>query len=85
MGGLSKGAIYHHFKSKDDILMAVTRWYVCQDVKPFPLPHEASRISFRRLSDEVKNGRRYIIFPEGGYDHNKNELQDFMAGRQRPV
>ena len=24
MGGLSKGAIYHHFKSKDDILMAVT-------------------------------------------------------------
>ena len=23
-GGLSKGAIYHHFKSKDDILMAVT-------------------------------------------------------------
>jgi AcrR family transcriptional regulator len=24
LGGLSKGAIYHHFKSKDDILMAVT-------------------------------------------------------------
>ncbi len=33
-----------------------------------------------QISDEVKNGRRYIIFPEGGYDHNKNELQDFMAG-----
>lgn len=24
LGGLSKGAIYHHFKSKDDILMAVS-------------------------------------------------------------
>ncbi len=33
-----------------------------------------------KIADEVKGGRRYIIFPEGGYDHNKNELQDFMAG-----
>lgn len=33
-----------------------------------------------KIADEVKNGRRYIVFPEGGYDHNKNELQDFMAG-----
>ena len=24
LGGLSKGAIYHHFKSKEDILVAVT-------------------------------------------------------------
>lgn len=24
MGGLSKGAIYHHFKSKEEILIAVT-------------------------------------------------------------
>ena len=24
LGGLSKGAIYHHFKSKEDILTAVT-------------------------------------------------------------
>ena len=23
LGGMSKGAIYHHFKSKEDILMAV--------------------------------------------------------------
>lgn len=33
-----------------------------------------------KIADEVKEGRRYIVFPEGGYDHNKNELQDFMAG-----
>ena len=33
-----------------------------------------------QISGEVKEGRRYIVFPEGGYDNNKNELQDFMAG-----
>lgn len=33
-----------------------------------------------KISDEVKEGRRYIVFPEGGYDHNRNELQEFMAG-----
>ncbi len=34
----------------------------------------------KTMADEVKNGRRYILFPEGGYDHNHNELQDFMPG-----
>lgn len=29
---------------------------------------------------EVKTGRRYIIFPEGGYDHNKNEVHEFLPG-----
>lgn len=33
-----------------------------------------------KIADEVKGGRRYIIFPEGGYDNNKNELQDFRPG-----
>lgn len=32
------------------------------------------------IAEEVKNGRRYIIFPEGGYDHNKNDLQEFKPG-----
>lgn len=29
---------------------------------------------------EVTNGRRYIIFPEGGYSHNRNTVCDFMPG-----
>ena len=33
-----------------------------------------------KIAEEVKQGRRYIIFPEGGYDHNRNDMQDFMAG-----
>lgn len=33
-----------------------------------------------KISDEVKAGRRYIVFPEGGYDNNRNELQEFLPG-----
>ena len=32
------------------------------------------------IADEVKNGRRYIIIPEGGYEHNRNNLQEFRPG-----
>lgn len=32
------------------------------------------------ITEEVKQGRRYIIFPEGGYDNNQNSLQPFHAG-----
>lgn len=33
-----------------------------------------------KVAEEVKQGRRYIVFPEGGYDHNRNDLQQFMPG-----
>lgn len=29
---------------------------------------------------QVKNGRKYIIFPEGGYSDNNNTVHDFMPG-----
>jgi 1-acyl-sn-glycerol-3-phosphate acyltransferase len=29
---------------------------------------------------EVKTGRRYIIFPEGGYYHNRNDVHEFLPG-----
>jgi len=32
------------------------------------------------IVDEVKAGRRYIVFPEGGYYHNRNEVHDFLPG-----
>lgn len=32
------------------------------------------------IIQEVKQGRRYIIFPEGGYENNGNELQKFLPG-----
>ena len=34
-----------------------------------------------KMADELKDGRRYIIFPEGGYsDEKKNTLWDFRPG-----
>ena len=32
------------------------------------------------VTKQVKEGRRYIIFPEGGYDDNNNDVHEFMAG-----
>ena len=39
-----------------------------------------SLMIINEVAEEVKQGRKYIIFPEGGYDKNHNEMQDFMAG-----
>ncbi len=36
--------------------------------------------SIKQMADEVKSGRRYILFPEGGYDHNQNKVQEFLPG-----
>ncbi|MCR5800716.1 MAG: 1-acyl-sn-glycerol-3-phosphate acyltransferase [Lachnospiraceae bacterium] len=36
--------------------------------------------SIRRITAEVKEGRKYILFPEGGYYHNRNNVQEFMPG-----
>lgn len=32
------------------------------------------------VATEIKAGRRYILFPEGGYDHNHNSLRGFLPG-----
>ena len=33
------------------------------------------------VAKEVKNGRRYILFPEGGYEfNNKNQIGEFKSG-----
>lgn len=32
------------------------------------------------VTKQVKEGRRYIIFPEGGYTDNKNNVCDFLPG-----
>jgi len=36
--------------------------------------------TMKKLVEEVKAGRKYIIFPEGGYTDNGNNLQEFKAG-----
>lgn len=34
----------------------------------------------KEISEEVAEGRKYIIFPEGGYFHNHNQVQEFKPG-----
>lgn len=36
--------------------------------------------TIKKLINEVNEGRKYVIFPEGGYDHNGNNLQEFKPG-----
>lgn len=36
--------------------------------------------AIREVAKEVKDGRNFVIFPEGGYDNNQNCLQEFLAG-----
>ncbi len=34
----------------------------------------------REMADETKQGRKFIIFPEGGYHHNGNRTTEFKPG-----
>lgn len=36
--------------------------------------------TIHQVIHEIKEGRRYLIFPEGGYTDNKNCLQEFRPG-----
>lgn len=41
---------------------------------------QAMRI-IKEIANDVKAGKRYIIFPEGGYEfNNKNQVSDFKPG-----
>lgn len=45
----------------------------------FDDPRQQLRV-LSQLADEVRNGRRYLIFPEGKWGDNKNTLQEFHSG-----
>lgn len=42
-------------------------------------PRQQVRI-IQEVSEEIHQGRRYLLFPEGGYTDNKNNLQSFHNG-----
>ena len=35
---------------------------------------------FKEIGEEVKEGKNFLIFPEGKYEDNKNTLQEFHTG-----
>ena len=45
LGGLSKGAIYHHFKSKEDILVAVTEKMTAESNRMLAVIRDRSHLS----------------------------------------
>lgn len=48
----------------------------------FQDPRQQLRV-LQEISQEVAAGRKFLIFPEGGYTDNKNQLQKFNAGCMR--
>ncbi len=66
LGGLSKGAIYHHFKSKEDILVAVTD----------RITGESNRMITRIRDSQGLNGKDKLktIFKESIMRSVQNEL-----------
>lgn len=43
------------------------------------VPRKAVKV-MNEIMEETKKGKRYIIFPEGYYDNNKNSINEFKAG-----
>ncbi len=41
--------------------------------------------TMNRVGQALAEGRRIIIFPEGGYFHNRNNVQEFMPGAFKPA
>lgn len=41
--------------------------------------------TMQKMTAEVRDGRKYIVFPEGGYFHNRNEVQEFLPGAFKPA
>jgi len=82
LGGLSKGAIYHHFESKEDILIAVTDRMTAESNQMLAVIRDRSDLSgeeklktiFREsISRPVQND----IFTVAPDFHNNPKLQPF--------
>ena len=80
LGGLSKGAIYHHFKSKEDILMAVRERITAGSNHMFLLVQDRSDLNGREklktifkesVSQPVQNDI-FTVAPD--FDHNPRFL-----------
>ena len=63
LGGLSKGAIYHHFKSKEDILTAVVDRITYESNKLLAKFHNNPKLFSSLLNDTIKEVAPNYIQP----------------------
>jgi 1-acyl-sn-glycerol-3-phosphate acyltransferase len=66
-------------KSADRLLARQVCGLVEGKTISFTDPRQQIRV-LNEIAEDVKAGKRYLIFPEGGYDDNKNDLQEFKSG-----
>ena len=79
LGGLSKGAIYHHFKSKEDILVAVTDRMTTESNEMLAAIRDRSDLNGREklkaiFSESIKRPVQNDIFTVAPDFHNNPKL-----------
>lgn len=70
-------------RSHGFILGSVTDFLMAKRVKFDDLKSQI--VMYNEMTEEIKNGKRFIVFPEAGYKDNKNTLQDFNTPCFAPV
>lgn len=66
-------------KSADRLLARQVCGLVDGKTISFTNPRQQINV-LNEIAQDVKAGKRYIIFPEGGYTDNRNNLQEFKTG-----
>jgi 1-acyl-sn-glycerol-3-phosphate acyltransferase len=66
-------------KSADRLLARQVCGLVEGKTISFTDPRQQIRV-LNEIAEDVKAGKRYLIFPEGGYKDNHNDLQEFKSG-----
>ena len=72
-------AVLWEAKSADRLLARQICGLLRAQTIEFDNPRQQIKV-LNEIEDEVANGRRYLIFPEGGYTNNRNTLQEFKHG-----
>ena len=66
-------------KSADRILARQVCGLIDGKTISFTDPKQQIR-TLNEIADDVSKGKRYLMFPEGGYTDNRNNLQEFKSG-----
>ena len=77
LGGLSKGAIYHHFKSKEDIMMAVAdKMYLGSESELFRVSafNPAQKEMFEVAPDMLKNPQLLVLYLRDSVQREATEM-----------